>query len=145
MLMIRLQRRGKKHQPYYRLVVGEKRSKILGEQIENLGWYDPKSREKGFKKERVLYWLGVGAKVSPTAHNLLVDTEIISDKKVPAHKKSKKKIEEKTEEKKEEKVEEKPAEKPVEKPVEKPEEKPAEKPEEKPEEKPVEKTEEKKD
>ena len=95
MLMIRLQRRGKKHQPYYRLVVGEKRSKMLGEQVESLGWYDPKSREKDFKKERVLYWLGVGAKASPTAHNLLVDAEIISDKKIPAHKKPKKKKEEK--------------------------------------------------
>ncbi|MBU4347945.1 30S ribosomal protein S16 [Patescibacteria group bacterium] len=95
MLMIRLQRKGKKHQPYYRLVVGEKRSKILGEQAESLGWYDPKSREKNFKKERVLYWLGVGAKASPTVHNLLVDAEIVSAKKIPVHKKSKKKKEEK--------------------------------------------------
>ncbi len=95
MLMIRLQRRGKKHQPYYRLVVGEKRSKLLGEQMEDLGWFDPRKNQSGFEKERINYWLGVGAKLSPTAHNLLVDAKIISDKKIPAHKKAKKSAEEK--------------------------------------------------
>ncbi len=93
MLMIRLQRHGKKHQPYYRLVVGEKRSKLLGKQMESLGRYDPSKNKKDFKKERILYWLGVGAKLSPTAHNLLIDTKIISGKKVAAHKESKKKEE----------------------------------------------------
>jgi len=95
MLMIRLQRHGKKHQPYYRLVVGEKRSKLLGEQIENLGWYDPRKDQSGFEKERIAYWLGVGAKLSPTAHNLLVDAKIVPGKKMLAHKKAKKKAEEK--------------------------------------------------
>ncbi len=95
MLMIRLQRRGKKHQPYYRLVVGEKRSKLLGEQKESLGWYDPRKNQSGFEKERINYWLGVGAKLSPTAHNLLIDAKIITGKKIAAHKKSKKKAEDK--------------------------------------------------
>jgi small subunit ribosomal protein S16 len=90
MLMIRLQRHGKKHQPYYRLVVGEKRSKLRGEQLETLGWYDQHANKSGFKKERILYWLKIGAKPSPTANNLLVDAKIISGNKMAAHKKSKK-------------------------------------------------------
>jgi small subunit ribosomal protein S16 len=94
MLMIRLQRHGKKHQPYYRLVVGEKRSKLLGKQIESLGWYDPQKGENGFNKERISYWLGVGAKLSPTTNNLLVKAKAITGKKVAAHKKAKKKKEE---------------------------------------------------
>ena len=93
--MIRLQRHGKKHQPYYRLVVGEKRSKLLGKQIENLGWYDPQKGENGFNKERISYWMGVGAKLSATTNNLLVKAKIITGKKVAAHKKAKKKVEEK--------------------------------------------------
>lgn len=93
MLIIRLQRRGKKHQSYYRLVVGEKRSKLLGRQLESLGWYDPNKEKIGFKKERILYWLGVGAKLSSTARNLLVDAKIVFGKKIAAHKKPKKKEE----------------------------------------------------
>jgi small subunit ribosomal protein S16 len=91
MLMIRLQRHGKRHQPYYRLAVGEKRSKLRGEQLEDLGWYDPRSKKNEFNKERVLYWMKIGAKLSPTVHNLLVDAKIISGKKVVAHKTAKKK------------------------------------------------------
>ena len=90
MLMIRLQRHGKKHQPYYRLVVGEKRSKLLGKQLESLGWYDPQKGENGFNKERISYWLGVGAKLSATTNNLLVNAGIITGKKMAAHKKAKK-------------------------------------------------------
>lgn len=92
--MIRLQRHGKKHQPYYRLVVGEKRSKLLGRQIESLGWYDPQKGENGFNKERISYWMGVGAKLSATANNLLVKAKVIAGKKVAAHKKAKKPPEE---------------------------------------------------
>ncbi len=93
--MIRLQRHGKKHQPYYRLVVGEKRSKLLGKQIENLGWYDPQKGTNGFDKERISYWMGVGAKLSVTTNNLLVKAKVIEGKKMAAHKKAKKKVEEK--------------------------------------------------
>jgi len=89
--MIRLQRHGKKHQPYYRLVVGEKRSKLLGQQTEDLGSFDPRTKESKFNKERIEYWTGVGAKLSPTAHNLLINAKIISGKKIAAHKKAKKK------------------------------------------------------
>jgi small subunit ribosomal protein S16 len=91
MLMIRLQRHGKRHQPYYRLAVGEKRSKLRGEQLEDLGWYNPRQKQSEFNKEKILYWMKNGAKLSPTVHNLLVDAKIISGKKVVAHKTAKKK------------------------------------------------------
>ena len=87
--MLRLQRRGKLHQPSYRLVVGEKRSELLGEQVEDLGWYNPAADSCGFNKERVHYWLKVGAKMSPTVNNLLVGAKIVEGKKAPVHKKKK--------------------------------------------------------
>ncbi len=93
--MIRLQRRGKKHQAHYRLVVGEKRSKLLGRQLEELGWYDPHQNKYDFKKDRILYWLEKGAKPSPTVHNLLVTAGIIKGDKLPVHKISKKTAEKK--------------------------------------------------
>ncbi len=82
MLVIRLQRRGKKHQPTYRVVVGEKKSKLKGEQLEELGWVDDFQKKSSFKKDRILYWLKIGAKLSPTINNLLVDAKIIEGKKV---------------------------------------------------------------
>lgn len=86
MLMLKLQRTGKKHQASYRLIVGEKREKLLGEQHEYLGWYDPRMKKQEFNKDRVLYWLKVGAKPTDTVHNLLVSAGIIQGKKIPVHK-----------------------------------------------------------
>jgi small subunit ribosomal protein S16 len=90
MLMIRLQRIGKKHQPAYRLVVGEKRNKLRGgKQLEDLGWFNPVSDKSEFKKERILHWMKMGAKPSDTVHNLLVNAKIVEGKKIAVHKKPK--------------------------------------------------------
>ena len=88
--MIRLQRRGKKHQAAYRLVVGEKRSKLKGKQTEDLGWYDPHTRKFELDKDRVMHWLGNGAKMSDTVNNLLVGAGMVQGKKIAVHNKSKK-------------------------------------------------------
>ncbi len=90
MLMIRLQRRGKLHQPFYRLVIGEKRSKLKGEQLEELGWFDPTQNTFDFNKERIGYWLKVGARTSPTVNNLLIPAKVLEGKKIAVHKKAKK-------------------------------------------------------
>lgn len=95
--MIRLQRKGKKHQPFYRLVVGERRSKLKGKQLEQLGWFDPLQNKNSFNKERISYWLKNGAKLSDTVNNLLVGAGVITGKKNAAHKKAKKSVEVKAE------------------------------------------------
>lgn len=77
MLVIRLQRIGKKHQPSYRVVVAERRSKLGGPPVEDLGSYNPFTKKAVFKNERILHWLGVGAKPAPTVHNLLVKNKIV--------------------------------------------------------------------
>ena len=87
MLMIRLQRIGKKHQPAYRLVVGEKRDKLRGgKQLEDLGWFNPVSDKSEFRKERILHWVKMGAQMSDTVHNLLVAAKVIEGKKIAVHK-----------------------------------------------------------
>jgi small subunit ribosomal protein S16 len=82
MLAIKLQRIGKKHQPSFRVVVAEKRSKLGGPPVEQLGTYDPRTKIVMVEKERVEYWLKVGAKPTPTVHNLLVKTGAISGPKI---------------------------------------------------------------
>jgi len=105
--MIRLQRRGKKHQVMYRLGVGEKRSKLNGEQREYLGWYNPHKDTSEFKKDRIQYWINQGAQLSPTVNNLLVKNGIIEGKKIAVHNKSKKSTEAEALKEGEAKVEEK--------------------------------------
>ena len=89
MLVLKLQRRGKKHQPFYRLVVSERRSKVTGQEVENLGWYDPKSKERKFNKERILHWLQNGAQKTDSVHNLLIKDGIIEGSKIAVHNKPK--------------------------------------------------------
>lgn len=87
--MLKLQRIGKKHQASYRLIVGEKREKLDGKQLEDLGWHDPRAHKSEFKKDRVLYWLSKGAGKSDTVHNLLISAGIIEGKKIAKHKQPK--------------------------------------------------------
>ena len=84
MLMIRFQRRGRKNDPAYRIMVCEKRSKPHTDGIEILGSYHPKTKETALKSERILYWLSKGAKASPTVHNILVTKGVIQAKKMSA-------------------------------------------------------------
>lgn len=78
MLVLRLQRVGKKGQPSYRVAVSERRSKLTATPVEDLGSYRIKTKTGAFKKERILHWLRIGAKPSTTVHNLLVTHGIIS-------------------------------------------------------------------
>lgn len=94
MLAIRLQRIGKKHQPSYRIVVAEKRSKLGGPPVENIGSYNPFSKSLTIKKERVMRWLQVGAKPTVTVYNLLVKAGIIPGPKIKIAMRSGKKGEE---------------------------------------------------
>ena len=82
MLMLKLQRVGRKNDPAFRLVVTEKRSKPKSGELEILGSYHPKTKQTMLKNERILYWLSKGAKASDTVHNILADKGVIKDKKV---------------------------------------------------------------
>lgn len=85
MLKIRLQRVGRKHDPSFRVVLTDSRRgpKSL-KHIETLGSYDARGgRIPALKGERITHWIGKGAQVSDTVHNLLVKTKVIRGKKIP--------------------------------------------------------------
>jgi len=91
MLVIRFLRTGKKNQPFFRIVVTDKKNPPRGGRfLEILGFYNPLTKEKNLKQDRIKYWLSVGAKPSDTVHNLLVTEKLIEDKKIPVHKKTRK-------------------------------------------------------
>jgi len=72
-LKIRLTRIGTTHQPHYRVVVAETRSRRDGDPVEVLGTYDPrtKARQVNLKLDRIDYWLSKGAQPSDTLHSMI--------------------------------------------------------------------------
>ena len=58
--------------------------------MEELGYVDPLSKKKSFEKERVLYWIKMGAQPTATVHNLLVSEKIIDAPKIKKFSVSKK-------------------------------------------------------
>jgi len=77
MVVIRLSRGGAKHRPFYNIVVADSRERRDGRFIERVGFYNPMASEgeEGLRvaQDRVTYWSGVGAQLSPTVRRL-VDT-----------------------------------------------------------------------
>jgi small subunit ribosomal protein S16 len=76
---LRLQRRGRKKLPVYKLVAADERYPRDGRFIEALGLYEPLQHPAGItlERERVMYWLGVGAQPTDTVRNLLSREGII--------------------------------------------------------------------
>ncbi|MBI2055199.1 MAG: 30S ribosomal protein S16 [Candidatus Sungbacteria bacterium] len=83
MLIIRFQRVGRKNDPAFRLVVTEHQNRPQGKHLEVLGSYHPKTKYTVLKQERIQHWLSKGAKLSDTAHNLLIKNKVISAKTRP--------------------------------------------------------------
>ena len=90
MLIIRLQKVGKKHTATFRVVVTQKTAAAKRKYLELLGNINRKTKQVSLNKDRILYWISKGAQSSATIHNLLVSQGIITGKKIPVHKKSKK-------------------------------------------------------
>lgn len=77
--VIRLKRLGTKNKPHQRIIVIDSRCGRDMKAIEELGYYDPTKNPSfgGLKKERILYWLKVGAKPSPTVSTIFRRSGIV--------------------------------------------------------------------
>jgi len=79
---IRLQRMGRRHQPFYRIGVCDARAPRDGRLIERVGYYDPlaKTEEKRLvlNEERIRYWLSQGAQPTKTVGEFLKGRGILS-------------------------------------------------------------------
>ncbi len=70
---IRLTRKGTKKKPFYRIVAADIEKPRDGRFLELLGTYNPmvEPAEITLKEERIMYWLGEGAKPSTTVQSIL--------------------------------------------------------------------------
>ncbi len=87
MLMIRLQRVGRIHEPVFRVVlVDSKCGPKSGKFLEILGNHDTRKNKNDSKvdAEKIKYWISKGAQLSDTVRNLLITKKIITGKKVNA-------------------------------------------------------------
>ncbi|KAG5190449.1 putative 30S ribosomal protein S16, partial [Tribonema minus] len=79
---LRLQRFGHKNQPFYRVVAADARAPRDGKFIEIVGTYNPIPTRDGYKevrfnRQRIEYWLGVGAEPSERVAWLLGQFNIL--------------------------------------------------------------------
>ena len=82
MLMMRLQRVGRKNNPAYRVVVVDKRTSTKSNKIVDLiGNYNPKLGQINLDGDKAKKWLAEGVQASDTVHNMLVSKKIIDAKK----------------------------------------------------------------
>jgi small subunit ribosomal protein S16 len=79
MVVIRLSRSGSKKKPFYHLVAANKRCPRGGRYLENIGYFNPLAKGKAVRlklsKERISYWLSVGAQLSDRVKSLVKEWE----------------------------------------------------------------------
>ncbi len=77
MVVIRLSRGGAKKRPFYNIIATDSRNRRDGKFIERVGFYNPVAAEgeEGLRVsfDRLNYWTGVGAQMSPTVARLVKD------------------------------------------------------------------------
>ena len=75
MVVIRLARSGAKKRPFYNMIVTDSRNRRDGRFVERIGYYNPVAAENelglSVDADRLAYWQGHGAQLSPTAARLV--------------------------------------------------------------------------
>jgi len=80
MLKLRLKRAGKKRSPSYRLVIMESMSRRDGRPVEEVGYYNPITKQYKFDIDRIKKRLSEGVQPTETVISLLKKAEIIKNK-----------------------------------------------------------------
>jgi small subunit ribosomal protein S16 len=80
MVKIRLKRMGRRGRAFFRICAFDAREERDGRSIEQLGTYDPMEKDESkkvvLKRERIEYWLSVGAQPTETVASILKKNKI---------------------------------------------------------------------
>jgi small subunit ribosomal protein S16 len=77
MLKLRLKRSGRKRQPAYRLVIMENTTRRDGRPIDQVGYYNPITKQSHFDVAKISKWLDQGVKPTQTVLDLLKKAQIV--------------------------------------------------------------------
>jgi small subunit ribosomal protein S16 len=89
MIKLRLKKQGKKREASYRLVACQSTTRRDGRPLEELGFYNPRTKEVRLDEEAIKTRLSQGAQPTDTVRRLLVQANILTAaeaKKVPVAK-----------------------------------------------------------
>jgi small subunit ribosomal protein S16 len=82
MVVIRLARGGAKKRPFFDIVVADSRNRRDGRFIERVGFYNPVAaggeQRLRVAMDRVSYWAGHGAQLSPTVVRLVEQAKAVA-------------------------------------------------------------------
>lgn len=87
MIKLRLKKQGKKREASYRLVACQSTTRRDGRPLEELGFYNPRTKEVRLNEEAIKTRLGQGAQPTDTVRRLLIQANILTAadaKKIPA-------------------------------------------------------------
>jgi small subunit ribosomal protein S16 len=80
MVKIRLKRMGRRGRAFFRICAFDAREERDGRSIEQLGTYDPMEKDESkkvvLKRDRIEYWLSVGAQPTETVASILKKNKI---------------------------------------------------------------------
>ncbi len=80
MVRLRLKRMGRRNRAFFRICAFDAREERDGRSIEQLGTYDPMEKDESkkvvLKRERIEYWLSVGAQPTETVASILKQNKI---------------------------------------------------------------------
>jgi|GEM_PF-6790270 len=71
MLIIRFKPLGRAHRKHYRIVVADKKRHVSKFSIEDLGWYNPYTKEIHVKQERLSYYKDLNVEISSSLKSAL--------------------------------------------------------------------------
>jgi small subunit ribosomal protein S16 len=77
MLKLRLKKTGRKRAPSYRLVIIETSCRRDGRPVDEVGYYNPISKQYNLDGTKIKKWLDSGVKPTKTVFYLLKKAEII--------------------------------------------------------------------
>jgi small subunit ribosomal protein S16 len=77
MLKLRLKKIGRKRQPSYRIIIIPNTSRRDGKAIDEVGYYNPITKEISFNSEKIIEWLKNGVQPTDTVKRLLQKAKIL--------------------------------------------------------------------
>ena len=72
MLVIRFKPMGRKHAKHYRISVSQKTRHVTKKSHEDIGWYNPYTKESNVNQERLNHYLELNIEISNSVRSLFV-------------------------------------------------------------------------
>lgn len=76
--MLRFKRIGRKRSPFYRLIVIEQSKRREGRPVDEVGYYNPITKEFSFSSTKLVKWIKVGVKPTKSVLHLLKQSKILT-------------------------------------------------------------------